>query len=269
MNSKTSDQTPDGGAADGSLGQQLRRAREARGVTLREISEQTRITMRHLEAIESDDYKHLPGGIFNKSFVKAYARQIGFDERAALELYARTAREHGDPEEVPTSPQRSRVYTGETPRSPLVTAGLSAVIIGVLILIIYAGLHYYRRTEGDAATATPTPAAAASPQVQAAPATPQPDPDRLNVQIKALEEVWLKALTDDEPDKNNPGMTLAANDTREFSAQQQLTLKYARSKAGAFEVTINGSRATVPTDTTPNAGQEWVITKENYRQFLQ
>lgn len=274
MNSKTSDQSFDGGAwggaADGSLGQQLRRAREARGVTLREISEQTRITIRHLEAIEADDYKHLPGGIFNKSFVKAYARQVGFDERIALELYARTAREHGDPEEVPTSPQRSRVYTSEAARSPLVTAGLSAVIIGVLILIIYAGLHYYRRTEGDASGApTPTPAAAASPQAQTAPAAPQAEPDRLNVQIKALEEVWLKALTDDEPDKGNAGLTLAPNDTREFSAQQKLTLKYARSKVGAFEVTINGGRARVPTDTTLNAGQGWVITKENYRQFLQ
>ncbi|MDQ3806069.1 MAG: helix-turn-helix domain-containing protein, partial [Acidobacteriota bacterium] len=158
MNSKTSDQTLDGGTADGSLGQQLRRAREARGVTLREISEQTRITMRHLEAIESDDYRHLPGGIFNKSFVKAYARQIGFDERAALELYARTAREHGDSaDEVATSPHRSRVYTGDPARSPLVTAVLSAAIIGVLILVVYAGLHYYRRTEGEGGAATPTP----------------------------------------------------------------------------------------------------------------
>src|SRR3712207_9047489 len=99
------------------------------GVSLRDVSEQTRITMRHLEAIESDDYKHLPGGIFNKSFVKAYARQIGFDERAALELYARTAREHGETDEVATTPHRSRVYTGEQARSPVVTAGLSSVII--------------------------------------------------------------------------------------------------------------------------------------------
>ena len=90
MNSKTSEHTPEGGGraegADGSLGEQLRRAREARGVSLREISEHTRITMRHLEAIEADDYKHLPGGIFNKSFIKAYARQVGFDEARALEL---------------------------------------------------------------------------------------------------------------------------------------------------------------------------------------
>ena len=85
MNSKTSDQTLESGTraggTDGSLGEQLRRTREARGMTLREISEQTRITVRHLEAIELSDYKHLPGGIFNRSFIKAYAKQIHFDER--------------------------------------------------------------------------------------------------------------------------------------------------------------------------------------------
>jgi cytoskeleton protein RodZ len=113
VNSRTDGQPLDGeraGGGEGSLGQQLRRAREARGVTLRQISEQTRITMRHLEAIEADDYKHLPGGIFNKSFVKAYAKQIGFDERLAAELYTRTAREQGETDEVLTSPQRSHLH---------------------------------------------------------------------------------------------------------------------------------------------------------------
>src|SRR5438067_5644802 len=152
VNSKTSEQTPEGGAraggGDGSLGEQLRRAREARGVTLREISEQTRITMRHLEAIESDDYKNLPGGIFNKSFIKSFARQVGFNETRALELYARAARERGESiDEVATTPQRSRIYMGDSARSPLVTFGLSLVIIAILILVVYGGLHYYRRTE--------------------------------------------------------------------------------------------------------------------------
>ncbi len=74
MNPKNPEQTPEGGraagGAEGSLGEQLRRARMERGVGLREVSEQTRITMSNLEAIEADDFKPLPGGIFNKSFVK-------------------------------------------------------------------------------------------------------------------------------------------------------------------------------------------------------
>jgi cytoskeletal protein RodZ len=76
-----------------SFGEELRLAREARNITLRQISDQTRISIRYLEAIEANDYKRLPGGIFNKSFIKAYAKYIGFDEKEALEAYARTARE--------------------------------------------------------------------------------------------------------------------------------------------------------------------------------
>ncbi|HWS87787.1 MAG TPA: helix-turn-helix domain-containing protein, partial [Pyrinomonadaceae bacterium] len=177
MTSKTSEQAPEGragGGAEGSLGEQLRRARLERGVNLREVAEQTRITMRHLEAIEADDYKALPGGIFNKSFIKSYARYVGFPEARALELYEREMRERGlHTDEAATTPQRSRVYTGEAARSPLMTYGLSAVIVGVLILVVYAGLQYYRRTdaEGPAAGATPTPAAAAA-NTPAAAATP-------------------------------------------------------------------------------------------------
>src|SRR5918998_2952911 len=100
-----------------SFGEQLRLAREARGVTLRQISDQTHISIRYLEAIEADDYKQLPGGIFNRSFVKSYARAVGFDEAEALRLYQSAAGEAAD--ETPTR-QHSRIYTDDAPsRSPL------------------------------------------------------------------------------------------------------------------------------------------------------
>jgi len=71
-----------------SIGEKLRLARETRGIALRDISEQTRISMRYLEAIEVDDYRRLPGGIFNRSFVRAYAKHVGYDEQEALEEYS-------------------------------------------------------------------------------------------------------------------------------------------------------------------------------------
>ena len=72
------------------IGEQLRLAREERGIPLREISDETRISIRYLEAIESGDFKRLPGGIFNRSFVRAYARCIGYDEKKAVEAYSRS-----------------------------------------------------------------------------------------------------------------------------------------------------------------------------------
>lgn len=272
MTSKTSEQTPEGGGRAGgdagSLGEQLRRARTERGMGLREVSEQTRITMRHLEAIEADDYKELPGGIFNKSFVKSYARAVGFPEARALELYERTARERGlHTDEVATSPQRSRVYIGESARSPLLTYGLSAVIVGILILLVYAGLHYYRRTESPTGVAAPTPTAATA-GAQVPPTTPAAN-DKLTVTVKVNGDVWMRALVDDDTAKDKPGQTWKAGESQTFAPQQRLTLNYARSLAGLLEVTANGSVLKAPTDTKPGIQQEWIISKENYKQFAQ
>jgi cytoskeleton protein RodZ len=257
VNSKPSEQNSEGraqtggDATGGTLGQQLRRAREQRGVTLREISDQTRISMRYLEAIEADDYKHLPGGIFNKSFIKAYARIVRFNEQAALDAYARTASEHGEtPDEVATSPTRSRIYMdGETNRSPLVTALLSALILGILILGVYAALHWYRRTDANntgAANARPAQSnvsvVANNKQNAAQPSGTSPAaPVGLQVQIKAKDEpVWLQARVDEQ---SAPDFTLAANQTREFKPQNRLSIRYSKSKLDALEVTINGQVA--------------------------
>jgi len=133
-----------------SIGEKLRLEREAHGIALRDISEQTRISMRYLEAIESDDYRRLPGGIFNRSFIRAYAKFIGFDEQEAIEEYTRTLREHGEStDEASTKPFRSMVYTddgGGHTRSPLATLLLAIIILAVLSLAVWAGLHFYNRS---------------------------------------------------------------------------------------------------------------------------
>ena len=134
-----------------SIGEKLRLARETRGIALRDISEQTRISMRYLEAIELDDYRRLPGGIFNRSFIRAYAKFIGYDEQEAMDEYARTLRERGEEEdEASPKPFRSLVYTddgGFYNRSPLMTLLLAIVILAVLSLCVWAGLHFYQRSE--------------------------------------------------------------------------------------------------------------------------
>src|ERR1041384_8486173 len=132
-----------------SIGEKLRLAREARGIALRDISEQTRISMRYLEAIESDDYKRLPGGIFNRSFIRAYAKFIGYDEHEAIEDYARTLRERGESDdEEARKPVHSLVYTDDAAqqkRSPFLTLLLAIVILALLSAAVYFGLRFYNR----------------------------------------------------------------------------------------------------------------------------
>jgi cytoskeletal protein RodZ len=131
-----------------SIGEQLRLAREQRGIPLREICDQTRISVHYLEAIEANDYKRLPGGVFNRSFIKAYARCVGYDEREAIEGYTRYLREHGESssDEVNTTPIHSKVYT-ETPatRSPLLTVVLAIVILALLTAAALAALHWFQK----------------------------------------------------------------------------------------------------------------------------
>lgn len=130
-----------------SIGEQLRLAREQRGIGLREICDQTRISVHYLEAIEANDYKRLPGGVFNRSFIKAYARCVGYDEREAIEGYTRYLREHGDTsDDVNTHPMHSKVYT-DTPatRSPLLTVFLAIVILALLTGAALAALYWFQR----------------------------------------------------------------------------------------------------------------------------
>ena len=61
--------------------------REHKGISLREIADTTKISMRFLLAIESGDFAQLPGGIYNTSYIRQYARHIGFEESELLAYY--------------------------------------------------------------------------------------------------------------------------------------------------------------------------------------
>ena len=117
---------------------------------LREICDQTRISVHYLEAIEANDYKRLPGGVFNRSFIKAYAKCVGYDERQAIEGYTRYLREHGEStDDVNTTPIHSKVYT-DTPatRSPVLTVVLAILILALLTGAALAALYWFQRRAG-------------------------------------------------------------------------------------------------------------------------
>lgn len=224
-------------AEDATLGERLRRAREARGLTLHDISNETRISVRNLEAIERNDFKKLPGGIFNRSFVRAYARVVGFDEHEAVELYLRAAREQGIPlDDVPPL-RSSTVYTdGQTSSSSWPTIILSIVVLAILSLGIYAALHWYqRRTAAHTAPeALPTPTPAASLAGQTGP----PPAAAFRVEIRTKnEQVWIRARADDGEAAE---AILRPNESKEFQPERRLQIEFSRSKLGAFEVLVNG-----------------------------
>ena len=67
--------------------------RRNRGISLEQIAESTKISLRSLEAIEQGDFRKLPGGIYNTSYIRQYARAIDYDEAAILAVYHRQMNE--------------------------------------------------------------------------------------------------------------------------------------------------------------------------------
>jgi len=80
-----------------SFGETLKRERELREISLREISDATKINIRYLEALETNRFDILPGGLFNKGFIRAYATFIGVDSETMVTCYLQeiSAREGG------------------------------------------------------------------------------------------------------------------------------------------------------------------------------
>src|SRR6185437_3304131 len=125
----------------GSFGDKLKREREMRGVTLDEIADSTKIARRHLEALESEDFGFLPGGVFNKGFVRAYARFIGIDEDQAVADYAAVS------QEVPPPEDQFPLEIHEKPNRELNPRSLRYLpVIGsaVALVLVVAGYAMYR-----------------------------------------------------------------------------------------------------------------------------
>ena len=86
--------------------------RRNRGISLQQIAEATKISLRCLEAIEHGDFRKLPGGIYNTSYIRQYARAIDYDESAILAVYHREM----TPVETPPAPAK-RSFGGFRPAS--------------------------------------------------------------------------------------------------------------------------------------------------------
>src|SRR6185369_11641013 len=98
-----------GGDRMSSFGEELKRERELRQISLREVSEATKINLRYLDALEQNDFRHLPGGVFNKGFVRAYSEYIGVDPEAMVNAYLLEERtqEEGEEEKRPPAPRHA------------------------------------------------------------------------------------------------------------------------------------------------------------------
>ncbi|MGB8325047.1 MAG: helix-turn-helix transcriptional regulator [Candidatus Acidiferrum sp.] len=123
--------------ARGNFGERLKRERELREVTLEEITAHTRIGPRFLEALENEDWDKLPGGVFNRGFVRSVARYLGLDEESLLGEYDLA---HGTPI-IPTN-ERQEDRISSPPKWIPLAITLGAILL--LILLLVGGRYAWR-----------------------------------------------------------------------------------------------------------------------------
>src|ERR1700732_624508 len=141
------------------FGEHLKREREMRGVSLEEISAATRISTRFLEALENDHWDQLPGGVFNRGFIRSIARFLGLDEDNLVAEYALETKNRVDPGVIPDPPAEMHRNWGPA----IVAFGVLAVIAaGGWFLFVHYGAQIAARLHTkhiDSASSTATPAA--------------------------------------------------------------------------------------------------------------
>jgi len=135
------------------FGEHLKRERELRGVTLEEIAAATRISPRFLEALENEQWERLPGGAFNRGFIRSVARYLGLDEENMVAEYALETKG------LNQTGASSEARTEGMPRDlrPVI---LGAVVVIVIILaLIFAVVHHRAAVRARAAQSQKSPPA--------------------------------------------------------------------------------------------------------------
>jgi cytoskeletal protein RodZ len=195
----------------GDFGARLREARERRGLTLRVIADATKISVRALEALEKNDISRLPGGIFSRAFVRAYANEIGLDpEQTVAEFITRF------PDEIVTQGHpRTRDLVAELKNDDRQTVWftplrLALVIIPLLVIVAYF-LVTARRAGAEPLPVTPQHALPSS-GVRTAPRA-------LAVTLRATRTTTFSVAVDDQAPAY---ASLAAGESRLFQARTQV-----------------------------------------------
>jgi len=165
-----------------SLGLYLRGLREAKGMSLDDISRSIRVGRRHLEALEEDTLAELPAPVFVKGFIRAYCEYLECSPDHALALYRETT---GEPAPA-HGPLRPLLSTRSRRAGPLVISIVLFVALGLSLLALRLGLQSSRKSVSPSAVAreevqtaapvpppsTPSPAKAPAAAVPVAPAAP-------------------------------------------------------------------------------------------------
>lgn len=246
----------------GSFGSWLRQQREIRNINLREISDNTKIGMRYLEALEEDRFEVLPAPIFAKGFLREYAKYVGLDADEVVNFYiAADQRRRAELDETETAAPRPVVrppgghhghhahhgHHGQAASRPRAVLPLPWIAGGIaaLLLLALVAVWWMRRERGAVDVEEPRPAPPiAAPVVEPAPAPPAETPrqqqaaasgDLLVLDLTFTAECWVEAVVDG----TQPISELRVQgESMQIRARESVVLTLGN--AGAVRVEANG-----------------------------
>jgi transcriptional regulator with XRE-family HTH domain len=222
------------------LGQRLRQARERAGLSVEDLSARTKIQVPLLAAIERDDFDRVPGGLFVRGFLRAYAREVELDPESVvtdyLDQFEPVAREPEDTDCQHADAERDVIlaqpdFQGFSWRPVWPALGAAAAIF-VVFVTFGRGARPEPVVEAQAVGTTGTiePASAAT----AAPLEP-PARDGITLDMRAKRDVWVAATGDGTRVMYR---ILKAGETATVSALEEITARIG--DAEALEYSVNG-----------------------------
>lgn len=234
------------------FGAQLKHARESRGISLRQVATSTKISTMALEALERGDLSKLPGGIFSRAFVKAYALEVGLDPDEVIAQFLVELGEHDSRRS--TDEARPEVTADDRAFLELQRRAAVALRIGivVLVLLIIGAVVWWKMTFGapagaDAALSTPQaanapapvptppPAVVLEPAATATAATSPASTSPLWIELVTSDSCWVQVTTDGTL---IPARVMASGERQRFEATKEIVLQVGN--AGAVSLTVNG-----------------------------
>ncbi len=171
------------------VGGYLKKEREARGISLEEISEVTKISMEFLRAIENNEFNKLPAEVFVIGFIKSYAKFIGLDENEVVNMYKQYVQEKEAEDE------KEIRETIKKRRFPVLLTGAIVIILAVVLFLLLYKKNQPEKMRINIAHTKSFPAATTYP----APATNTPK-KRIILEIvgiaRGVKPVYVQYCTD-------------------------------------------------------------------------
>ena len=237
--------------ARGNFGERLKRERELREVSPNEVVVATRISLRFLEALENEDWDKLPGGVFNRGFVRAIARYLGLNEETLLAEYDLA---RGD--QAAESPPAPENRIPSPPKWLALALALAALmLIAVLVAAgVYAWRRYsaHRRARASSAVTTQSPASLATGGPSHTDFTP------LDLSVSTYAATRVRILADGKLVLDSE---MPARQNRHFPAGTAFEVTAADSSAVLLE--LNGQ--TIPPIGSPGASGTIVLSQKDLR----